>query len=117
GVRRGLDIREKSMPGSPSVAFNQTRLGSILLARGRADDAEAACGRARTALESRPESSRTLLASSLLCLGEARLAAGDLEAAGPLLGQALRIREAAAGPDHPWVAEALTARARLLHRQ
>lgn len=79
-------------------------------------DADAACGGARSRLEATPSTSRALLATSLQCLGEARLAEGDLAGASALLERALQLREAAVGTDHPWVAETLTAQ-RVLGRQ
>jgi tetratricopeptide (TPR) repeat protein len=110
-ARRVLSIGEAVKRPS---AGSHTSLGLILIAQGRASEAEAACQQARTAAESSRPAGRTSLASALLCLGQARAAAGDPAGAEPLLAESVRIREAAYGPDHPTLAEALTAQGRLL---
>ena len=110
-VRGELALREASSQPSPSA---RTMLGRVLIARGRVAEGEAACAEARSALASRSGSGGTLLASAALCLAAGRLAAGDPEAAAPFAAEALRLREAAGGPDHPWVAEALVAEADVL---
>ena len=87
------------------------------MARGRIAEAEAACGQARAAAEARRDSGSAQLASSLLCLGRARHAAGDPAGAAPLLAEGVQIREASYGPDHPSLAEALAADGQALAAQ
>jgi tetratricopeptide (TPR) repeat protein len=112
-ARRVLSIREAAKQPSASSHY---WLGLVLLARKRTDEAEAACGQARSQAESRRGSGQTALASALLCLGQVRVAAGDPRAGAPLLAEAVRIREAAYGPEHPSLAEALTAQGEGLAR-
>jgi len=113
-ARRVLAIREAVRQPSP---VSLTSLGLVVLARGRTAEAEAACGQARAAAEARRDSGSTQLASSLLCLGRARHAAGDAAGAAPLLAEGVQIREAAYGPDHPSLAEALAAHGQALAAQ
>jgi tetratricopeptide (TPR) repeat protein len=113
-VRRDLALRETLKQSSPSV---HTMLGRVLLARARIAEGEAECDAARRSLSERADGSRTLLASALLCAAGGRLAAGDPQGAATLAAEALSLREAAAGPDHPWVAEALVASADVLVEQ
>jgi tetratricopeptide (TPR) repeat protein len=109
--RRELALRETVSQPSPSA---RTMLGRILIAHGRVAEGEAACAEARATLSARPESGRTLLASAALCAAAGRLAAGDPAGAAPLAAEGRRLREAAGGHDHPWVAEALVAEADVL---
>ena len=113
-VRRELALREALKQPSPSA---RTMLGRILIARGRVAEGEVECAAARTPLAARSDGGRTLLASALLCAAAGRLAAGDPAGAAAHAVEARGLREAAAGPDHPWVAEALVAEADALSRE
>jgi tetratricopeptide (TPR) repeat protein len=102
-ARRVLALREAARQPSP---HSQVALGRILVAQGRVKEGEEACASARATLDARP-GAHAGLAIPLLCLAEARLAAGDPAGAAPLADEAVRLRESAGGPVHPWVAEAL----------
>ena len=113
-ARRVLAIREAVKQPSPG---SLTSLGLIALARGRTGEAEDACQQARTAAEARGESGRTQVATAQLCLGRARQAAGDAAGAKTLMAEGVRIREAAYGPDHPSLAEALAQQGQVIAAQ
>jgi tetratricopeptide (TPR) repeat protein len=113
-ARRDLALRETVQQPSASA---RVLLGRILIARGRVAEGESECAASRTALAARSDGGRTLLASALLCVAGGRLAADDPSGAAAHAAEARALREAAAGPDHPWVAEALVAEADALARQ
>jgi tetratricopeptide (TPR) repeat protein len=113
-ARRALGIETALNRPSPG---RHASLGLILLAQERIREAEAECGQARAAAEAQGPSGRSQLSSALLCEGRVRQAAGDRPGAASLLAEALTIRESAVGPDHPVVAEVLTAQGVLLIEQ
>jgi tetratricopeptide (TPR) repeat protein len=105
-LRRGLAIREKAAGAThESLSWFWTRLGQVLASRGRFDEAEQLCGRSLQMSES-GRGNRLHAASAQACLGAARVGRGETAAGIASLREALRIREAAGGPDHPWTAEA-----------
>jgi tetratricopeptide (TPR) repeat protein len=108
-LRRGLAIREKAAgAGHQSLSWFWTRLGEVLASRRRFAEAEELCGRALQVAES-GHANRLHAASAHACLGATRVGRGDTAAGIANLREALRIREAAGGPDHPWTAEASAA--------
>ena len=108
-LRRGLAIRESAAgAGHASLSWFWTNLGAVAVARGRFPEAEDWCGRALRVAEA-GHANRLHEAAARACLGAARTRRGETAAGIADLREALRLRESAGGPDHPWTAEALAA--------
>jgi tetratricopeptide (TPR) repeat protein len=108
-LRRGLALRESAAgPGHDSRSWFWTRLGQVLAAQGRFDEANELCGRALRTAES-GHGNTLHAAAAHACLGAVRVGRGETAAGIASLREALRIRESAGGPDHPWTAEASAA--------
>jgi tetratricopeptide (TPR) repeat protein len=107
-LRRAMAVREKvTGPDHASLGFLLPNLARAQIRSGRREEGQATCERAQ-AIVAKREHGGLHAAHVQGCLAEARLAGGDAAGAVPFLREAARIREAAGGPEHPWVAEGLT---------
>jgi tetratricopeptide (TPR) repeat protein len=105
---RRLALLEKTGASDHSTMSAWTALGTLRVAQGRLEDAEALCGRARAAAAARPQTSRPQLARLSTCFARWNLARGDAAAAVRDAREAVRLNESAYGPHGPPTAEALS---------
>lgn len=105
--RRALAIQEKAFgPRHPEVATTLNNLASLLMERGRAQEAEPLARRAYAILETTLGRRNVRTAVGASNLADILRTRGNEAAARTLYNQALAVFEEALGADHAWTREA-----------